>query len=317
MADQQLTGRELSASPAAEGRAERAARHRELGLASVPDERFDEFARDLVERTGAIAAMVDFVGDRRLYFAGLASRTDLEPGDPVLSSDPGREMALDHGFCPHVVARRKALVLDDVYAYPRFAGNPVVDELGVRSYLGAPLIDDDGTVIGTVCAVDPSPKSGPEHDGWGKRGLETIKQVADDVLGEIRVRRRTSALIESTPGPVMVTAGESLQVLYANSAHEQLFGPVGELGAPAAQVFPGLAAAGLPLAVQQVLHSDAPVTTEAVRLADGRELRFAVIPARVPGHYSVQLTLGVIDATADSALALAHELAESLAKLCA
>lgn len=123
-------------------------------------------------------------------------------------------------------------------------------------------------------------------------------------------------LIESTPAPVMVTMGESLEVLYANSTHEQLFGRVGELGAPAAQVFPGLAAVGLPAAVQRVLQSDAPVFTEAVRLADGRELRFAVIPARVPGHHSVQLTLGVIDASADSALVLAHELSESIAKLC-
>ncbi|HEV2344792.1 MAG TPA: GAF domain-containing protein [Actinocrinis sp.] len=315
MTDQKLTGREVSASPAAEGGAERAARHRELGLASVPDERFDEFARELVERTGAIAAMVDFVGDRRLYFAGLAARTDLEPGDPVLLGDPGREMALDHGFCPHVVARRKALVLDDVYAYPRFAGNPVVDELGVRSYLGAPLIDDDGTVIGTVCAVDPSPKSGPENAGWGKRGLETIKQVADDVLGEIRVRRRASALIEAAPGPVMVTVGENLEVLYANSAHERFFGAVRELGAPAVQVFPGLGAVGLPAAVQQALRFDTPVTTEAVRLADGHELLFAVVPAQVPGHHSAQLTVGVLDAEADTALALAYELSESLAKL--
>lgn len=317
MTDQDLTGREVSAFPAAEGAAARAARHRELGLASVPDARFDEFARELVERTGASAAMVDFVGDRRLYFAGLAAKTDIEPGDPVLLGDLAREMELDHGFCPHVVARRKALVLDDVYAYPRFAGNPVVDEIGVRSYLGAPLIDDDGTVIGTVCAVDPSPKSGPGFSGWGKQGLETIKQVADGVLGEIRLRRQVSALVEAVSGPVMVTVGDDLEVLYANSAHEEFFGRISELGVPAVQALPGLASTGLPVAVREVARYDEPITTGLVSLAEGRELRFAVVPAQVPGHDSVQLTLGAVDADADSVLALAQELADGLAKLCA
>jgi hypothetical protein len=316
MTEQELIGREVSASPAQDGAAERAARHRELGLASVPDERFDALAREIVERTGAIAAMVDFVGDKRLYFAGVASRTDLGPGDPVLLDDPGREMALDHGFCPHVVARRKALVLDDVYAYPRFAGNPVVDELGVRSYLGAPLIDDDGTVIGTVCAVDPSPQNGPEHAGWGKRGLETIKQVADEVLAEIRVRREVSALVEAAPGPVMVTLGENLEVLYANSMHEHFFGPVPELGVPAAQAFPDLGAAGLPEAVYQVLRAGGPAATSPVRLADGRSLLFAVVQAQVPGHRSVQLTMGALDTGADAAIAAAREFSDSLTKLC-
>ncbi len=316
MSEPELTDRRLGESPAAQGAAERQAKHRELGLASIPDERFDDFARKIVESTGAFAAMVNLVGDQRMYFAGSAARTDLDPGEPTFHGDPGREMALDHGFCPHVVARRKALVLDDVYAYPRFAGNPVVDEIGVRAYLGAPLIDDDGTVIGTVCAVDPSPHSGPEEAGWGKHGLETIKKVADEVLGEIRVRRQVSALVEATPGAVMITSGEELEVLYASSTHEHFFGPVRELGAPAAEVFPDLAAVGVSGAVLQALQSGAPVVTAPVRLADGRGLLFAVVPAKVPGHHSVQLTLGMIDTTADAALAMAHELSDNLAKLC-
>ncbi|HEV3169101.1 MAG TPA: GAF domain-containing protein [Actinocrinis sp.] len=316
MTDQELTGRRVGGSPAAAGAAERAVRHRELGLASVPDEQFDAFARKIVESTGALAAMVNLVGDQRMYFAGVAARTDLEPGEPVFLGDPGREMGLDRGFCPHVVARRKALVLDDVYAYPRFAGNPVVDELGVRTYLGAPLIDDDGTVLGTVCAVDPSPHSGPEHAGWAKQGLDTIKRVADEVLGEIRVRRQVSSLIEAAPGSVMVTSGEDVNVLYANAAHEHFFGPIRELGVPAAEAFPNLGGVGVPATVLRVLRSGAPAVSAPVRLLDGRTLLFAVVPAQVPGHSFAQLTLGVVDTEAGSALASAHELSDNLAKLC-
>jgi hypothetical protein len=296
--------------------AERMARQRALGLANVPDERFDAFARKIVESTGALAAMVNLVGERRQYFAGLAVNEDLGPADPVFHGDPGREMDTEHGFCPHVVTRRKALVLDDVFAYPRFAGNPVVDELGVRSYLGAPLIDDDGMVLGTVCAVDPSPHSGAENAGWGQRGLEVIKRVAAEVVAEIRARRQVEALISSAPGSVMVVTDPGLETLHANAAHEQLFGPSGPLGEPAAVVFPDLGLVGILAALEQVRRTGEPAATAPVQLAqDGRTVLFAVVPTSVQGHEKALLTLGMYDTDAGHCAAVAQELAEGLAKL--
>ena len=94
----------------------------------------------------------------------------------------GRELARDHGFCPHVVVRRKALVLEDVSDYPRFAGNPVVDEFGIRSYLGAPLIDSTGMTLGTLCVADVQPRP------WGKPGLEAIKSSAAELVARLERR---------------------------------------------------------------------------------------------------------------------------------
>ncbi|HEV2638937.1 MAG TPA: GAF domain-containing protein [Actinocrinis sp.] len=296
---------------------QRVTRQRELGLANVPDARFDELARKIVERTGALAAMVNLVGDQRQYFAGLAVKEGLGPSDPALLGDPGREMDLDHGFCPHVVTRRKALVLDDVFAYPRFAGNPVVDELGVRSYLGAPIIDADGTVLGTVCAVDPSPRSGAEYEGWGHRGLEVIKQVAGEVVAEIRARQLVDAATNAAPGSVMITSDPGQAVLYANGAHEQLFGAARQLGDPAATTFPDLTAVGVTAALDQVQRTGEPCVTAPVRLAEnGRGVLFAAVPARVPGHPRAVLTLGMVETEAAHCAQVAADLAVSLAKLC-
>lgn len=94
----------------------------------------------------------------------------------------GREVPLDHGYCPHVVVRRKALVLDDVCDYPRFAGNPVVDKLGIRTYVGAPLIDRTGTALGTICIIDQEPRP------WGHPGLNLIKERAAELVQLIRRR---------------------------------------------------------------------------------------------------------------------------------
>jgi GAF domain-containing protein len=89
---------------------------------------------------------------------------------------------LNAGYCPHVVVRRKALILDDVLDYPRFAGNPIVDRLMVRSYAGAPLTDRTGTVLGTVCVVDSEPRP------WGKAGLDLMKRRAAELGARINLR---------------------------------------------------------------------------------------------------------------------------------
>ncbi|NEB82080.1 GAF domain-containing protein [Streptomyces sp. SID14478] len=183
------TGRLLLTPSDREG-PERARRLRRLDLGQRPEPAFDLFADRLAEVTGAPYGMVNFIDENRQFFAGLhtpdGNHRGAELGAAAAeSTDVGvaRYMARDHGYCPHVVVRRKALVLEDVCDYPRFAGNPVVDEIGIRSYLGAPLIDDrTGLALGTVCVVDTDPCP------WGRAGLATIKAMAGELMDMVRRR---------------------------------------------------------------------------------------------------------------------------------
>ncbi|QNP66484.1 GAF domain-containing protein [Streptomyces genisteinicus] len=154
----------------------------QLGFGDRPDPAFDAFAQRLAETTGAPYSMVNFIDENRQFFAGLHTPGGGDLNAAASSPDVGRFMARDHGFCPHVVVRRKALVLEDVCDYPRFAGNPVVDEIGIRSYLGAPLIDRTGIALGTICVVDTEPRP------WGRAGLETIKSLAAELIEQIHRR---------------------------------------------------------------------------------------------------------------------------------
>ncbi|MFF9127300.1 GAF domain-containing protein [Streptomyces sp. NPDC014889] len=161
----------------------RTERLRRLGLGERPEPALDAFADRLAAFTRAPYAMVNFLDEKGQFFAGLH-----RPERDVLTVDTdtgrdgdgdrrelGRRLARDYGFCPHVLVRRKALVLEDVRDYPRFAGNAIVDEFGIRSYLGAPLIDSTQTVLGTVCVVDVEPRP------WGREGLRTIKAAAAEL----------------------------------------------------------------------------------------------------------------------------------------
>jgi GAF domain-containing protein len=158
----------------------------ELGLGCHPVTEFDKFAENLARATGAPYAMVNFVRADQQFFAGLhaPSRAEIEALDAtrgISQASVERAMGRDQGYCPHVAALKLARVFDDVCEYPRWGGNRVVNELGIRSYIGAPLIDrKTGVALGTVCAVNTQPSE------WGREGLELIKAKAQEALQLIR-----------------------------------------------------------------------------------------------------------------------------------
>jgi GAF domain-containing protein len=181
------------AAPNDPAASERVQRLRALGFGTVPDPEFDELAAKIARTAGTPYAMVNFVLDTHQFFAGLyeapaAGAGALEAATQAAAQGSvNRAMDLDYGFCPHVVDIKHALVLDDVCAWPRFAGNPVVDELGVRSYIGAPLFDREGTVLGTVCAIST------RQSTWGTPGVEMIKSMAAEVMELINARELGSS----------------------------------------------------------------------------------------------------------------------------
>ncbi|MFF4791236.1 GAF domain-containing protein [Streptomyces sp. NPDC001276] len=172
----------------------RTERLRRLGLGERPEPALDAYADRLAAFTRAPYAMVNFLDVEGQFFAGLhRPERDVLTVDTGADSDGsrrelGRRLPRDHGFCPHVVVRRKALVLEDVSDYPRFAGNPIVDEFGIRSYLGAPLIDSTQMVLGTVCVLDVEPRP------WGREGLRTIKAAAAELAPRLE-RRETEGFL--------------------------------------------------------------------------------------------------------------------------
>ncbi|MFB6940772.1 GAF domain-containing protein [Streptomyces sp. NPDC060286] len=136
-----------------------------LGVSIAASQDFDELARDMAEQAGFLYGFVNLFLEEQT-FVGL-HQPPADSGYVIV----GRTMSHDHGWCPEVVARKKALPLHDVHASPRFSGNHVVDAVGIRSYFGAPLIHESGTVLGTVCVIDPE-----------KRPLSQARRLRDIVI---------------------------------------------------------------------------------------------------------------------------------------
>ncbi|MFC8867950.1 GAF domain-containing protein [Streptomyces sp. NPDC057148] len=144
-----------------------------LGVPPVANEDFDELASDMAEQAGFLYGFVN-LGLEEQTFVGL-HQPPADSGYVIV----GRTMSRDHGWCPEVMARKKALPLHDVHASPRFSGNAVVDAVGIRSYFGAPLIHESGTVLGTVCVIDPEKRPLAEARRIRDITINTGAQVMD------------------------------------------------------------------------------------------------------------------------------------------
>lgn len=135
------------------------------------------FATELGDVADGLYAMVNLISDQQ-RFVGLHN----PPGKrPV-----GRAMRRDHGYCPEVADRGRALVLPDVCAAPRFASNHVVDAVGIRTYAGAPLLHQD-VCFGTLCVI------GTERmpEDTAETSLALIKQHSAQLMDLIDTHAQT------------------------------------------------------------------------------------------------------------------------------
>ncbi|MEV6316578.1 GAF domain-containing protein [Streptomyces sp. NPDC051776] len=222
-----------------------------------PEPEFDRIAGIAASLTQAPLAMVNFINADQQMFRGMYVPPSSPDGDgdgdgrPIsfdlsdLPAEIPREAPINYGFCPHVVAQGSQLALDDVFAYPRFKGNPLVNEMGVRAYLGTPLRDHTGMILGTLCVADMKPRQ------WGTARKESMQQLAETLLSEFRLRdsllaqqQEMFAIFDRAPFPIMLTEGPEHLLRYANAKQGTAFGRVRQLS-PGRQVLSALDAVGV------------------------------------------------------------------------
>jgi signal transduction histidine kinase len=141
----------------------------------------DELSRLAASVFDTPMSSVTLVDADRQWFAG---RTGLA-GD----QDP-RSVS----FCARVVEGGTPLIVPDAREHPEFRHYPkVTGEPGIRLYAGAPLIDQDGYLLGTVCVLDDVPRQ------IGDRQADVLVQLAGQAAGHlagIRTRRLLADLGE-------------------------------------------------------------------------------------------------------------------------
>lgn len=128
----------------------------------------DDIARSAVERTNdpSVHAMLESmcaltgmgfaavarVTERRWIACQIADRIDfgLEPGD---------ELDLKTTICDEIRESGQAVIIDDASGDPAWRTHPTPTLYGFESYISIPITLDDGSFFGTLCAIDPAPRT--------------------------------------------------------------------------------------------------------------------------------------------------------------
>ncbi len=95
----------------------------------------------------------------------------------------------DVSFCAHAIHGEDLFIVPDAFEDERFADNPLVTGAPVvRFYAGAPLINDQGFALGTLCVIDDQPRTLNENQ------IRTLKTLARQVVAQLEQRRLNSVL---------------------------------------------------------------------------------------------------------------------------
>jgi GAF domain-containing protein len=113
-----------------------------------------------------IAAILDEVCHvTRMGFAAVARVTDerwvaCQVADRIeFGLQPGDELVLKTTICNDIRASGKAVIIDHVGDEPNWRTHPIPMLYGFESYASFPITLDDGQFFGTLCAIDPEPRS--------------------------------------------------------------------------------------------------------------------------------------------------------------
>lgn len=123
---------------------------------------------------------------RRVFNVGMSTVTLIDGHRQWFKSRQGManaETERGPALCNAAIDEPRPLIVHDTLADPRFAANPfVVGAPFIRFYAGVQLRTTDGYAIGTLCAMDATPRA------FGDDDLATLVDLARIVMHEAELR---------------------------------------------------------------------------------------------------------------------------------
>ncbi len=145
-------------------------------LDSLPEQAYDDIAKLAAFVCGVDKAMVAFVDAERKWHK---AKHNIAPV----------EVPRGFAICSQTVMGTEPFIVTDTQKDPRVKDiGMVINPPFVRFYAGVPLIDDDGMVLGTLCAVDTQPQSMSEQQ------TEALTALGNQVMQLLRLRKSLKVL---------------------------------------------------------------------------------------------------------------------------
>jgi len=148
-------------------------------LDSEPEQAFDDLTLLASYVCKTPIALISLVDEDRQWFKAKVG---------ISAKETSRNIA----FCSTAIQQTDGFVVPDALQAERFRTNPlVVSEPNIRFYAGAPLINEDGYALGTLCVIDRTPRNlAPDQEA-------ALKALSRLVLMQMEFRRNLVLLKEA------------------------------------------------------------------------------------------------------------------------
>ena len=169
-------------------------------LDSEPEQAFDDLTFLASYVCKAPIALISLVDENRQWFKAKVG---------ISATETSRDIA----FCSTAIQQADVFVVPDAMRDQRFCTNPlVVSEPNIRFYAGAPLINEDGYALGTLCVLDQTPRELAAEQRAAlkalsrlvlmqmefRRNLILLKQALNDRTREEHERERELKKVQDT-----------------------------------------------------------------------------------------------------------------------
>jgi hypothetical protein len=147
-------------------------------LDTEPEQAFDDLTLLASFICKTPIALISLIDEDRQWFK---SKIGMKP------SETPRDIA----FCSVAIQQPDVMVVPDTFKDERFRNNPfVTSEPNIRFYAGAPLVNEDGFALGTLCVIDRSPRD------ISNEQTEALRALSRLVLAQLEFRRNLRLLKE-------------------------------------------------------------------------------------------------------------------------
>lgn len=110
-------------------------------------------------------AVLKFLHQRFGFNLWMITRTEgddwivLQSEDNGYNVKPGQVFHWADSFCSHMVQGKAPRIAPYSPSIPLYANAKINKLVNIQAYIGQPLLKEDGSLFGTLCAIDPEPKS--------------------------------------------------------------------------------------------------------------------------------------------------------------
>ncbi|MEO0824277.1 MAG: GAF domain-containing sensor histidine kinase [Cyanobacteria bacterium J06639_16] len=192
---------------------------------------FEEAAQTAARMLATPLSVLSVVDRHEEYFKAAVGLSQLGLMNPLAKS---RRLAHQESFGVHVVDSGQPLILDNTTTHPAFSQSLLVQQYGIRAYLGVPLTTSEGICVGTLAVFDTAPRQFTAQDvavlelnaRWSMSELERDRLSKNLNVQPAVSARSVSPSHDSTVSPSLESTLNSVRIALISQLTQDLRNPL-------------------------------------------------------------------------------------------